>query len=197
MANVDWNPDTYLDTMEDEIPRYHELQEQVAAATEGVEVERALELGVGTGETARLVLARHPEARWTAIDANEAMIGRAGETLPRADIRRARLEDPLPAGPFELVVSALAIHHLDGEGKRDLFRRIAGVLRPGGRFVLGDVVVPDQEEDVQIEIDRIVDLPDRLDDQLDWLRDAGFEAEPVWTYKDLAVVSATRRPRPG
>ena len=58
------------------------------------------------------------------------------------DLRVARLQDPLPDGPFDLVVSALCVHHLDREEKRDLFRRLAGVLAGPGRLVLADVVVP-------------------------------------------------------
>jgi len=192
MTTVDWDPDRYLDAMLAEIPSYVELQDQVAAATAGLDVSRALELGVGTGETARRVLALHPEATWTAIDANEAMLGRARETLLDADLRLSRLEDPLPEGPFDLVVSTLVVHHLDGPGKQDLFRRVFDV---GRVFVLGDVVVPYDPADSQIEIDWVVDLPDRLDDQLEWLRAAGFEAEPTWGYKDLAVVRASR-PQP-
>src|SRR6266540_1152551 len=156
MANVEWDPDTYLAAMLAEIPSYLDLQQQVAEATEGVEVSRVLELGVGTGETARRVLERHPRASWTAIDANEAMLGHAREALPRADLRRGRLEDPLPDGPFDLVVSSLAVHHLDGAGKRDLFRRVFDVLGPGGAFVLGDVFVPEDPGDVQIEIDSTI-----------------------------------------
>ena len=192
MTNVDWDPDGYLEAMIAEIPSYVELQDQVAAATAGLDVSRALELGVGTGETAKRVRALHPEASWTAIDANEAMLGRARETLPDADLRLSRLEDPLPEGPFDLVVSTLVVHHLDGPGKQDLFRRVFDV---GRVFVLGDVVVPDDPADSQIEIDWVVDLPDGLDDQLAWLRAAGFEAEPTWSYKDLAVVRASR-PQP-
>ncbi len=142
MSGFEWNPDTYLDEMHDGIPGYEELQDAVAAATEGLAARDVLELGVGTGETAVRVLALHPEARWTGIDASEAMLARAWERLPAAVLLLSRLEDPLPAGPFDLVVSTLAVHHLDGAGKRDLFARVAGVLRPGGRFVLGDVVVP-------------------------------------------------------
>jgi tRNA (cmo5U34)-methyltransferase len=192
MANVDWDPDVYLGAMLAEIPSYVDLQEQVAAATADLDVSSVLELGVGTGETARRVLALHPNASWTAIDANQAMLGRARETLPDADLRLSRLEDPLPQGPFDLVVSSLVVHHLDGPGKQDLFRRVFDVTRV---FVLGDVVVPDDPADAQIEIDWVVDLPDRLDDQLEWLRAAGFEADATWSYKDLAVMRASR-PQP-
>lgn len=191
MTNVDWDPDAYLELMLAEIDGYLELQERVAAATDGLEVRSALELGVGTGETARRVLANHPHATWTAIDANEAMLARAREELPAAEIRLSRLEDPLPSGPFDLVVSSLVVHHLEGEGKRDLFRRVHDVLRPGGTFVLGDVVVPDDPADAQIEIDWVVDLPDSAADQIEWLREEGFDAGLVWSYRDLAVIAAT------
>ena len=70
------------------------------------------------------------------------MLAIARETLPEAELRVQRLEDPLPAGPIEPVFSALAVHHLDANGKRDLFGRVAAVLVPGGRFVLADVIVP-------------------------------------------------------
>jgi tRNA (cmo5U34)-methyltransferase len=197
MASLDWDPDRYLELMREDIPGYFEFQDAVAAATEGLEVDRALELGVGTGETARRVLERHPRAGWTAIDANDAMLARAGEVLPGAELVKSRLEDPLPDGPFDLVVSSLAVHHLDGAGKRDLFQRVHDVLRDGGTFVLGDVVVPEHPRESQIEIDWVVDLPDRLDDQLEWLRAAGFEPEVRWVHKDLAVVSARRPQRRG
>jgi tRNA (cmo5U34)-methyltransferase len=193
MADVEWDPNTYLESMLAEIPAYAELQERVAGATVGLEVQAVLELGIGTGETARRVLELHPGARLTGVDASEAMLGRAREHLHDADLRVGRLEDPLPAGPFDLVFSALAVHHLDGDGKRDLFRRVHEVVAPGGRFVLGDVVVPEDPTDAQIEIDWVVDMPDRLDDQLDWLGAMGFRAEAVWTWKDLAVVTADRK----
>jgi tRNA (cmo5U34)-methyltransferase len=192
-----WDPETYLQNMLDEVPSYPELQEQTTEAARDVPAHTILELGIGTGETARRVLATHPGARLTAIDSSEEMLERARSVFSDADLQLARLEDQLPDGPFDLVVSALAVHHLDGPGKLDLFRRVADVLVPGGTFVLADVVVPEREEDVVTPIDGVYDMPDRLDDQLAWLRDAGLDAEAVWSYKDLAVMRATRRPRPG
>jgi tRNA (cmo5U34)-methyltransferase len=192
-----WDPATYLDKMLAEVPAYPELQEQITAAAEGMDARRILELGIGTGETARRIMARHPEATLVAIDSSPEMLERARDVLPDADLRLARLEDPLPEGLFDLIVSALAVHHLDGAGKRDLFQRIAAALRPGGRLVLGDVVVPDDEQDVVTPIDWEYDLPDRVDDQLEWLRDADLEAEMLWSYKDLAVMRAKRPQRPG
>ena len=192
MTHWHWDPETYLDNMLSEVAAYPELQAQTATATEGIEARAILELGIGTGETARRVLEVHPAARLSAIDSSAEMLARARAALPDADLRVSALEDPLPGGPFDLVVSVLAVHHLDGAGKRDLFRRVADVLRPEGRFVLGDVVVPEREEDVVTPIDWVMDLPDRADDQLNWLRDAGFDAEELWSYKDLAVLRATK-----
>jgi tRNA (cmo5U34)-methyltransferase len=190
MSEWEWNPETYLAEMAAELPGYEELQEAVVAATADVIAARVLELGTGTGETALRVRARHPDATLVGVDASEAMLERARERLPDADLRLQRLEDELPAGPFDLVVSALAVHHLDGTGKRDLFARVARVLGPGGLFVLGDVVVPPAGQEGPICIDWEMDLPDSVDDQLAWLRDAGFEAEASSVRVDLAVLHA-------
>ena len=86
------------------------------------------------------------------------------------------------------------IHHLDGEGKRDLFRRIAAVLSPGGWLVFGDVIVPEDPADARTPLTPEYDLPERLEDLLNWLRGTGFEAEATWVHGDLAVVRARRLP---
>jgi tRNA (cmo5U34)-methyltransferase len=190
VSDWEWNPETYLAEMAAGIPGYEDLQETVAAATSGVGATRVLELGIGTGETASRVLALHPEARLVGIDASAAMLERARARFPNADLRLQRLEDELPAGSFDLVVSTLAVHHLDAAGKRSLFGRVADVLRPGGHFVLGDVVVPPEGEEGSIYIDWEMDLPDSVDDQLAWLRAAGFDAEVSSVRVDLAVFHA-------
>ena len=191
VSEWEWDPETYLAEMAAEIPGYEDLQEAVAAATADLPVASVLELGTGTGETALRVRAGHPAARWVGIDSSEAMLARARERLPDADLRFQRLEDALPAGPFDLVVSALAVHHLDGAGKRELFARVAGVLRPGGYFVLGDVVVPAGGRQGPIHIDWVMDKPDSVEDQFVWLRESGFEAQASSVGVDLAVFRAT------
>jgi tRNA (cmo5U34)-methyltransferase len=190
MAQFHFDPSSYLALMAEEVPAYARLQDEVAAASGGAEVTSALELGTGTGETARRVLAgMGGDATLIGIDASAEMLAHAD--LPGADLRVARLQDPLPAGPFELVFSALAVHHLDGPGKADLFTRIAAVLAPGGRFVLGDVVVPEDPADVVTPIDGVYDQPSTVADQLGWLRAAGLAPRVAWSERDLAVVVAT------
>jgi tRNA (cmo5U34)-methyltransferase len=187
VADAEWNPDTYLDQMHAEIPGYEELEAAVADVATG---DAILELGTGTGETAHRLLARNPDARLTTIDSSEAMLAAARARLPTADLRVQRLEDPLPDGPFDLVVSVLAVHHLDGDGKRDLFRRVAAVTDV---FVLGDVVVPERPEDAVIEIDGVYDTPSTVAEQVEWLAEAGFEPAVRMIRPDLAVFTARKR----
>jgi tRNA (cmo5U34)-methyltransferase len=189
MGQFHFHPDDYLELMHSELPAYERLQDEAAAAT-GMGARRLLELGTGTGETARRVLARHPGASLVGIDASADMLAVA--SVPGADLRVARLQDPLPEGPFDLVFSALAVHHLDGPAKADLFARVAAVLEPGGRFVLADVVVPDDPADATTPLSPDFDLPSRVDEQLEWLRDAGLDPSVVWAQGDLAVVVAVR-----
>jgi tRNA (cmo5U34)-methyltransferase len=184
-----FTPARYCEWIRADVPRYDELQDEVARATAGIRATRVLDLGVGTGETARRVLAHHADAHLTGIDESAEMLAAAAASGPETDLRVAKLEDPLPDGRFDLVVSALAVHHLDGDGKRDLFRRIAAALAPGGRFVLGDVVLADvQVTPTTPDFDR----PDTAADQLTWLREAGLDARVTWSRDDLAVIAAER-----
>ena len=153
-----------------------------------------LELGTGTGETAARLLDRHPDALLVGLDESDGMLAAARERLPaeRVDLRVGRLQDPLPDGPFDLVASALCVHHLNAEEKRDLFARVRAALAPGGRFVLADVVVPVDPADATTSLTPGFDQPDSVADQLDWLTAAGFEARVAWEHGDLAVIVAER-----
>lgn len=192
---LDWDPEAYGEEIRADIPDYERLQAEVAAAAGAAgEVRRILELGTGTGETARRLLERHPGAELVGVDASAAMLAAARAALPAGRVRLAcaRLEDPLPPGPFDLAVSALCVHHLAGAAKAELFTRVAGVLGPGARFVLGDVVVPEDPAHARTPLTDGYDFPSRVDEQLDWLRGAGFQARVGWAQGDLAVIVADR-----
>jgi len=189
MGQFHFHPDEYLDLMRSELPDYFVLQDEAASLCTGADT--VLELGTGTGETALRVLERSPGAALTGIDASADMLAVARERLPGADLRVARLEEPLPPGPFDLVFSVLAIHHLDGPGKADLFTRVAAVT---DRFVIGDVVVPDDPADAVTPLSPGFDMPSRVDEQLAWLRDAGFAPTVVWSRRDLAVIAGSTPP---
>lgn len=195
MAQFHWDPASYLDLMRREVPDYERLQDKTVGAT-GIGATRILDLGTGTGETARRMLARHAAAVLIGLDSSDEMLERARAVLPsdRVELHVARLEDPLPPGPFDVVVSALAIHHLDGNAKAALFERVAGVLTTGGRCVSGDVVVPHERADVVTPIDGDYDTPDSVADQLTWLEDAGLRASVAWAHRDLAVIVGQAAP---
>ena len=117
-----------------------------AAAVEAVGLSgrppgRVLDLGAGTGLLAGFVAEAFPAARLTLLDGAGAMLAQARERLgERASYVVGDLADPLPEGPWDAIVSALAIHHLDDPGKRDLFARVRAALAPGGLFVNAEQV---------------------------------------------------------
>jgi tRNA (cmo5U34)-methyltransferase len=219
-----WDPRTYPAFTAAIGPIYEELQDAVVDATRDRDVASILDLGTGTGVTARRLLSAHEGARVVGIDANQAMLDAAARALPpeKTTLVRGRLEDPLPPGPFDLVVSVLAVHHLNSPGKADLFARINDVLSPTGRFVLGDSVCDPQapkpkstagrlsrslRDDGMVETTRKLirrarhkvsgedvgyDEPDLVVDQISWLTSAGLRTRVVWEKQLCAVVTADK-----
>jgi tRNA (cmo5U34)-methyltransferase len=175
-AQFHWNPETYLEEIRAEVPRYDELQR---AAVEAIPFppDRVLELGMGTGETTRVLLEVYPEAWIIGLDSSPDMVYRLREEYD--DVQLARMEDPLPDGPWDLVISVLSVHHLRDDAKRTLFRRVREQSRA---LVIGDVVKADQQV-TPIEPD--FDFPDTAEELADWC-----DGEITWTADDLAVVRA-------
>jgi SAM-dependent methyltransferase len=175
-----------------EVHDYDVFQDEVARATVGAPRKAILELGVGSGETARRVLELHPAAHLVGIDLSREMLAGAAALLPseRVTLVHQDLGDPLPGGSFDLVVSALAIHHLEGDAKAGLFRDVRSHLEPHGSFVLGDVIVPEDPADVLVENEAGYDFPSTVADQVRWMDEAGLAAEVVWLQRDLVVLRA-------
>jgi tRNA (cmo5U34)-methyltransferase len=192
MGQFHWDASGYLELITSEVPLYERLQDELVAATAGRAVRQVLDLGTGTGETARRILAAHADATLVGLDDSAEMLGHAARMLPaeRVELVVGRIEAPLPQGPFELVTSALCVHHLDGPGKAALFARVRDVLQPGGRLVVADVVVPADPADAVTPIDWDYDLPSSVPDQLRWLQEAGFTTQVAWEQGDLAVLAA-------
>jgi tRNA (cmo5U34)-methyltransferase len=177
------DPETYLEEIRGEVPRYEELQEATIDAIPFAPA-RVLELGVGTGETTRHLLSRYPDAEVTGLDASPEMVFRAREL--GIEVRLARMEDPLPDGPWDLVLSVLSVHHLDADGKRELFRRVRDQSRS---LVIGDVVeVPPDRRVTPLEPG--VDMPSAAAEIAEWCG-----GEITWEADDLAVVRAVYQTR--
>jgi tRNA (cmo5U34)-methyltransferase len=175
-AQFHMDPETYLDEIRAEVPCYDELQEATIQAIPFPPLG-VLELGVGTGETTRRLLERHPDAEVTGLDSQPEMVFHAREH--GIAVRLARMQDPLPDGPWDLVVSVLSVHHLDDDQKRDLFRRVREQSRS---FVMGDVVLADPQV---TPLEEGVDVPSSAEDMAEWCG-----GEIVWRGDDLAVIRA-------
>ena len=108
----------------------------------------AVDVGCGQGWLSEAVLREFPSARVLALDGSPAMLRAASELLApydaRTELRPFRLEDPAWISgieePVRCFLSSLVIHHLDGVGKRDLFRRLQRKLEAGGALLYADVV---------------------------------------------------------
>jgi tRNA (cmo5U34)-methyltransferase len=163
MGQFDWTPEVYLERIRAEIPGYDDLQDQ-AVATIPFGPERVLELGMGTGETTRRLIEAYPDAWVVGLDASPDMVFRARKSYD--DVQLARMEDPLPDGPWDLVISVLSVNQLNDDQKQNLCRQVKGQSRS---LVIGDVFVGNQ-----------------LNDLVDWCG-----GEITWQQGDLAVVRAS------
>ncbi len=162
MGQFDWTPVTYLGRIRSKVPRYDELQEQAVAAIP-FPPERVLELGMGTGETTRRLIEAYPDAWVVGLDASPDMVFRARKTYD--DVQLARMEDPLPDGPWDLVISVLSTGELTDDQLQTLCRRVKEQSRS---LVIADVIEPE-----------------KLQNLLDW-----SGGELTWQADDLAVIRA-------
>lgn len=179
-----------------------------------------LDLGAGTGLLSAMVMDRLPQARLHLVDVSDAMLARARNRFSGAADSDVSFEVRDYAhgslgGPWDVVVSALSIHHLDDAAKRSLFGRVFEALRPMGLFVnaeqvLGPTAAAEARYrrlwDEQVlgsgvdrgEYERAVERMshDRcatLGDQLEWLREAGFtEVDCAFKQWRFAVYFGTR-----
>jgi trans-aconitate 2-methyltransferase len=131
----EWNARAY-----DSLPLPHtEWGRRTLARLDIRGVERVLDAGCGTGRDTQLLLDLAPNARVVAVDGSRAMLDQLGIRLAdysdRVEILHADLTKPLPLdGSVDAVFSVAAFHWISDH--ESLFRNLAGVLRPGGQFVV-------------------------------------------------------------
>lgn len=183
---------------------------------------RFLDLGAGTGLLTALILAKFPNAMATLIDISEKMLAKARERFEtQKDIFFSIMDyaaSPLPRG-YDLVVSAVSIHHLPDSEKRGLFGNIYEALLPGGTFIHAELVKGTTEitealyqrvwleylKQTDLNADQLALISQRmsydqtapLEDQLSWLRETGFEhVDCFYKYYNFAVYAGSKPKKP-
>ncbi|MFJ9742390.1 class I SAM-dependent methyltransferase [Streptomyces sp. NPDC101166] len=196
-----WNSSTFDSMRRKLIPSFDLIYASgVYAVVQSVPKQaRILDLGAGTGLLGGALLEQLPEAELVLVDHSSAMLQKARERFadnPRVSIQVADMKDPLPEGPFDAVVSGLAIHHLTHAEKEDLFRRIHQALTPRGVFVNVEQfcgpnaavdVMYDHQHEAHVQREQCppdeweagkermkIDICATLEMQMEWLRKVGF-----------------------
>lgn len=177
-----------------------------------------LDVGAGTGLLSAFLLEKFPDARLTLMDISENMLdmarlrfaSRPGTEYIVCDYSRSEL-----GGPFDLICSALSIHHLAPGDKQRLFRRIFAALNPGGMFVNADQAEGEtpyftrryldywndflrsgpmteaQHAEILMRRDTL-DRNEKVSDQLAWLKEAGFSDVDVVYRNRTFIVTVAR-----
>jgi len=189
----------------------------VAALLPGPGPVAVIEVGVGTGALAFRMLSALDLSRYYGFESSPELAALASArlsvfaakvTVSRRDFRRSSW----PSG-VNAVVSTLTFHYLSNAEKRDAFRKAFRALSPGGVLVIGDRVISAARRINSIYRGRMRkfwqrttrswtpgdrkrhktfddphEAPWTLDDQLQWLREAGFEAvECIWKDYNYCV----------
>lgn len=196
---------------------YGAAVDSLSECVSGNSIERVLDIGAGTGLLTAMVAERFPAARFELLDGSREMLDEARQRLA-GRVVAVYLQDmagELPAGPYDAVVSALAIHHLEDADKRALFARVHEVLRPGGVFVNAEQTLGPTSELAELYVDhwqrqcrelgasdeeiaaslkrRRHDRSAPVEAQLQWLRDAGFPTvDCLYKYWEMAVFVAVK-----
>jgi len=190
---------------------------------------RICDLGCGDGVLAQQMLGWNPSARLTLLDASAPMLEAARRRLgERATVQLlhatfgAVIRGDLALGPFDVIVSNFAIHHLMQAERMALFFRAMEQLDAGGWFINNDVALPDEAlfTDWQFELwrewivetekhsgggDSLRDTPDkakgdpdnkfsRLASQLATLRSAGFVNVDCLYRNSIFVIYCGQKP---
>ncbi len=125
------------------VPRYGELLfNMFCYLPPDLRPERILDLGCGTGNLTEQIRLQFPDAEITAVDISAEILkecrsrftGDQRIAYVQADFRNL----PFEPGSFDLVMSSIAIHHIEDPDKSTLYRRLHTLLKPGGIFVFAD-----------------------------------------------------------
>lgn len=102
------------------------------------EPKRILDLGAGTGLLSYFWYQYFPASEYVLVDIADDMLEVARKRFAGIETVSYRMTDyarELPVQDFDVIVSALSIHHLENGNKEKLFERIYDKLPEGGLFI--------------------------------------------------------------
>ena len=204
IASEEWTTPAHANrylALADAVPRRAE-GEGVLSDQLPRDARRVLDLGTGDGRLLALLQAGRPEMLGVGLDFSELMLEAARRRFAgdeRVELVEHNLVDPLPElGRFDVVVSSMAIHHLEHERKRSLYGEVLELLEPGGVFANFEHVASATHR-LHLKFFAAIDEPlehedpsDRLLDvetQLRWLREHGFDdVDCYWKWLEMALL---------
>lgn len=177
---------------------------------------RIIDLGAGTGLLTMFYCRHLPEAEYVLVDVAGEMLEVAGKRFAGMKNISFQVMDytrELPEGSFDLVISALSIHHLEDDAKAELFGNIRQKLPQGCWFINYDqfcCTTPAMEKYVTAhwekqlysgelsttDLDRWqerrkLDRECSTDDEIAMLRQSGFSnVECIYRCGKFAVIAA-------
>ena len=179
---------------------------------------RVLDIGAGTGLFTQYIYQQRSDLNFTLTDISTDMLSVAKERFAGLDNFEFSEYDftsgPIPE-KYDLIISALAIHHLEDNEKSLLYQYVFDALNEGGIFINADQVEgrtpwfdsfykSNWKETVnnsgleQDAIDRAferikLDKFDKLETQLIMLESAGFtETDCIYRSNNFAVMAAIK-----
>ena len=112
---------------------------------------RILEIGCGTGTLA--VMMAQKGALIEGVDNNAAMLSEAYEKIAARGLEESihlskldasEIGDHFPVASFDLVISTLVLSELDDNQQAYLLEQSKKLLKPDGRIIIADEVVPEK-----------------------------------------------------
>lgn len=144
--------------MPDREHRFSTMLDVVEAVT-STDHPAILDLAGGTGSISLRALQRLPRATTTLVDVDPVLLTIARASLDErtdivaTDLRRETWTAALPRRDYDAVLTATALHWINGDRLRELYREVHGVIRPGGVFInadhMGDPGLPNFSQRVE------------------------------------------------